>query len=365
MRTFGFMFAASIAALFAVPATAQPQEVTIAPDADWEHRWTAMEFPAQFDDFKRSKIIQFQDQEADIAANFEGPLGDILSVYIYRPGFADTAIWHDRALVALGANEAFRSDGVKGKRTTTFTPKGGVAQSGIMTVLATKGRFRSTSLALYSSGEWLVKVRLSSIRLEPDGMETRIRELLEKLPEMGELAKKDAYLIEPCLGKMIYSNAERFKPTSGEANSVNLAMMGLTLDNKSAANSHSGEPKGEYCREGEGGREGSIYRIEEVKDRYLIAYGDSGTSALVAPALSVEEVLDPENNEAQKTPHFLVTYSTATANRVFMPFKSLPQPNQASQAVFREEPILTAARPFGDENSDAVPNADSTGDQCN
>ncbi len=348
-----FAFPAILAslALAIMPSTlgAQPVEFELASDKDWEHQWTDMRFPAEFDDFSRLSIYQFQDRETDISANYQGPLGDVLSIYIYRPGLADASIWHDRALVALGGNASFQDPGVKGKRTATFTPTGGASESGIMTVLATEGRFRSTSVALFSSGEWLVKLRLSSIRLEPEGMESRFREILQQLPKMEALSAQKAYLIEPCLDEISYSTAERFEPAEQDALGANSPMLSLTAGLASMAQQNEQAPAAQYCREGNGGREGSIYRTAGIRDNYLIAYGDSGTSVSVAPALSLDAVLASDDPEAAKRAHFLVVHKTAIEHRIFMPFKSLPQPNQASQAVFREAPIATLSRALGDE----------------
>lgn len=333
------------------PALAEPDTVDIAEDADWSHQWTQMRFPIQWGDFKREQIVQFQAQESDISARYLDAAGDVLSVYIYRPGLADASIWHDRALVGMGANDVmFGSDGVQGKRSASFAPEGSDVESGLFTVLTSNGDFRSTGVAIYQSHDWLVKIRLSSRRLDPEGLEELLRTVLNSAPKLDGYSKSPAYLIEPCLDEVKYSNADRFKPEPGEepkvgADTVMMSLIGGVMMATNEATSNS-QP---YCREGQGGSEGSVYRQPGSQERYIIAFGDSGTSAEVGPALPLDAILQEQNPDAPKRAHFIVTYSTATHRRTFMPFASLPQPNQAGQAVFREEPVAIFKLPLGDE----------------
>ena len=108
-------------------------------------------------------------------------------------------------------------------------------------------------------------------------------------------------------------------------------------------------PAPKYCRVGDGALEASIYRPVGVQHRYIMAFGDSGTSASAGPVQSLDAALS-ENGQADSSKvHFSLSYSTATSIHRFMPFRSLPQPNQAAHAVFREEPISVVNRPLGDE----------------
>ena len=331
-----------------VPALAEPATVEIAENADWSHQWTAMRFPAQWGDFSRQQIVQFQDRESDISARYSDAAGTVLSIYIYRPGFASAPIWHDRALVAMGADDVmFGTDGVLGKRTATFAPNGSEIESGLLTVLTSNGDFRSTGLGIYQAGEWLVKLRLSSRRLDPEGLEELLRKVLSIAPKLEGYGETPAYLIEPCFDQVKYTIAERFKPQLGSDpfEGMSTVMMDL-VGREVAANIEADSPDQTYCREGAGGSEGSIYRQPGSQDSYIIAFGDSGTSAHAGPALSLDAILSKEDPEAVQKTHFTVTYSTATHKRMFMPFASLPQPNQAGRAVLMEKPVVTSKRPL-------------------
>lgn len=348
MRIVFRTFISGLFVALALPASAEPQEVEIAAETDWKHQWTPMRFPASLGDFKRDRIYQFQERESDIAANYLDPAGNLLSLYVYRPGLAEAPIWHDRALVSLGANDAmFGSDGVQGKRSATFAPTGAKVESGLLTVLTSSGAFRSTGIAIYSSGDWLIKVRLSSRGLDPEGLEGLLREVLLALPEMPTYSGQDAYLIEPCLDTVEYTTAERLKNDGTGAGSLAPVLNGPLLDVLP-------KPKNDavYCRVGDGGNEGSIYRPDSAKERYIVAMGDSGTSVEVGPQMTLDEALASSLDETGESPVFQVSYTTALAIRHFMPFRSLPSPAQATRAVFKEPAISTITRALGDENAE-------------
>ena len=66
----GGCVALAAASTFATGAIAQPVELEIRSNRDFEHEWTPMEFPARIGDFRRNRIIQFEEREANIAANY-------------------------------------------------------------------------------------------------------------------------------------------------------------------------------------------------------------------------------------------------------------------------------------------------------
>lgn len=352
MRAFSCLVVCGLLAALALPASAQPEAIAVDPDSDWQHRWTPMRFPASIGEFGRDAIYQFQERESDISANYLDPAGNLLSIYIYRPGLAETPIWHDRALVSLGANDVmFGSNesgaAIQGKRSASFAPAGSEIESGLLTVLTSKGAFRSTGVAIYTSGDWLIKVRLSSRGLDPDGLEALLRKVLSALPEMADYSEQRAYLIEPCLSTVEYATAKRLKDDGVAADTLTPLLNGLLPNMQPAARDNI-----KYCRIGDGGVEGSIYRPEGTGERYIVAMGDSGTSIEVRPQLSLDEAVSASLEGSGESPVFFVSYTTALKIRHFMPFRSLPSPAQATRAVFREPAISTITRPLGNENTE-------------
>jgi hypothetical protein len=333
------------------PAQAEPQEVPIEAEADWEHEWTAMRFPASFDGFTRSSIYEFQSRQSDMSANYEDAAGNSLSIYVFRPGIADASIWHDRALVALGASDEMFGEeeakgAVQGKRSASFAPVGSDIDSGLLTVFASKGPFRSVGVALFASGDWLVKMRLSSRGLDPEGLEDLLRQTLGQLPEMAQHSATSAYLVEACLAEVNYPSAPRLMADGSDDD----AIMSSLTDGRMMTrfNGTSDLDGNRFCRVGEGGLEGTIYRPQKSEDRYIIALGDSGTSVHAAPQVDLDEMLAQQGDIPVRSANFQVTYATATDLHHFMPFRTLPSPNQAARAVFAEKPITSVIRPLSE-----------------
>jgi hypothetical protein len=350
------------AATFSIsPALAERETLAIDANADWQHQWTAMQFPARIGNFERAEVVQFQERETDISANYKDSSGNILSLYIFRAGPGDAAIWHDRSLVHLGANDTmFGSEGVQGKRSASFAPVGSEIESGLLSVLATSGEFRSTGIAIYGAGEWLVKARLSSRGLDPDGTEALLREVLGMLPKLKGYSQKESYLIEACLDTMKFRTAKRMTPEDLPA----AADLARTLDGKTFE--IGSRIKTVYCREGKGGSEGSVYRPLGKQDRYIIAFGDSGTSALAAPAISLDSMLTEQDGDRAVPMHFSLSYTTATHIRHFEPFLSLPHPAEAANAIFNEETLVLLERALGEKSAPVIVSSDTApADQSN
>ncbi|MEP2736446.1 MAG: hypothetical protein ABJP34_09110 [Erythrobacter sp.] len=326
---------------------AEPAKLDIADDADWSHQWTAMSFPARWGEFTRDGIYQFEARETNVSAKYWDSDRDTLAnLYLYRPGLAEASIWHDRALVALGASQTFGSEKVQGTRTASFTPSGGEAESGILTIIAAEGEFRSTSVAIYSAGDWLVKLRVSSRSLDPDGLEEMVRDLIKRIPALTGHSKRQSYVMEACLDEVNYADADR--PNRGNSGSGNEGSSDALFKPDDFIDRLKVKPDqtAKYCREGDGGLQGSVYRPIGAKDRYMVAIGDSGASLKVAPAASLDSVLSADSSEK---PYFLVSLRTGDKVRVFMPFLTLPQPNQAMQVLMREPPFTTIERGLGEE----------------
>lgn len=306
-----------------------------------------MEFPAQWGDLTRDGIYQFEARETNLSAKYWDEDRDTLvNLYLYRPGLADASIWHDRALVALGVNEVFGSENVQGTRTASFTPNGGTAESGILTIIAAEGEFRSASVAIFSAGDWLVKLRVSSRSLDPDGLEDMVRSLIARIPKLAGYSAQQSYVMEACLDAVNYATAERPKRNNSASDSERSSEALFNSDEFIEGLKEKPDRGEKYCREGDGGLQGSIYRSMGAKDRYIVAIGDSGASLNVAPAKSLESML---RDGSSNTANFLVSLRTGDKVRVFMPFLTLPQPNQAMQTMLREAPFATYERAFGDE----------------
>ena len=336
-RLKNFGIAASIfGCLAAVPATAQPRDIALQEGETWEHDWTEMEFPTRIGTFERTRLSAFEDRQTNIAANyFEDATNTYLTIYAYRPGNPVAPIWFDRALVAIGVRsaETYGRVDLDDLKIGTFVPTGGSVESGQYAVTKVDGRFRSTAAAIYQAGEWLIKVRISSQRLNVDEMETLAKSTLAGLPAMGDVSAAPAYFVEECDGPAASNSATPVDRNGDDAMALQIMMAGLlTLDD--------GTGSARYCREGGRDAQFNVFRPAKREDGFIIAIGDAGSSVEV---FSVGEFA----GLGMPTPENLYAVRSATGTDVtlYTPFSGMPNLEQVAQS-FGGSPIAKSTRPL-------------------
>ena len=375
---------------FAMPAYAQVTNVEIDDDDVWEHQWTEMAFPAQFGPFRRNRVSAFEERETNISANYnDEETGALLSLYIYRPGNPSTAIWFDRALTAIDERGVTEADSygevdIEDLKIRRFIPSGGAKPSGLFAVLAVEGnRVRSTGVALYRAGEWLVKVRISSVGLDVPQMDLLLKQTLNELPALNGLDQAPAQFISLC--------DTPFAPRGAEEITEDLTALALSLallKTKSFQNqvtsllggsTNANAPS--YCREGPRNNQFNLYRRIGRTPAYSVAVGDAGFSIDVFPditerffsgsdheAAGSADIQDDEGQldnlrtdasepypiagettsptSSQDEP---VTYAVRTADGLeytfYTPYRGLPNLDQISQSVNGAR-LATASRPL-------------------
>lgn len=325
-------------------AFAQPSELAIASDKDWQHQWTAMAFPARIDGFLREKVLQFEDRQTNVAANYwDEDSKTLLSIYIYRPVQPDSAIWFDRALVAIGANEIYEKVDLDTVKVDSFAPRGSDVASGNYAVIALDGRFKSTAVSLYRSGEWLIKLRISSQELSVPQMDRLLKKVLAGLPETGQPDAQPAYLVEECTTSLAFGPAKPFSDPNGDAAlALEASLIAMTTK---MANVSAGPPV-RYCREGSRGGEFSIYRANGRPDGYTVAVGDAGKTFAVFP----QPLYGAEPGGASAVNVHRVQSGDGLSWSIFRPFVGMPSIQQAIDTVYGGAPLSEVGRPLGDEN---------------
>lgn len=351
----GAIFASAAVSL---PAHAQAEEIVIAPDKDWQHAWTAMTFPSRIDAYERRELTQFEDRETNMGARyFAANTGTMLSIYIYRPGQPEPSIWHDRAITALLYNTRMGPFDLDTLKVSTFVPSGGSAPSGIRSVLEGAGDYRSTGTALYRAGDWLIKLRISSSRLPVEALDHELARILDGLPALEMISPTPAYSVAPCGSAPSFSNAGRMEE-DGDSRMVAAVSEGLTGDGMLAdviqevRNGEKIAPElRNFCSIGEKTDHYAIYLPSDSDDRYVMALGDAGFGISVQPA-NMLDLVRKANGES--VGFYRVTTASGLEVQTFLPFTSMPTPDQAAQAAFNESPIIATTRPLpGDKGSES------------
>ena len=163
----------------------------------WHHRGSGITVPATIDGMRRGEQRDLsRGGEFDVTTQF-GTSDEPVTVYIYRSAYPNVALWFERTRRAM--NENLRSQEIDAAP-RSFALAGG-APNGLREEfeLPAGGRFRSTAVAMAQTGEWIVKVRITSRSLDRAAIAARMDALLAamRLPD-GRPEPHPLLLPPPC-----------------------------------------------------------------------------------------------------------------------------------------------------------------------
>jgi len=318
--------------LAAHSAIAQPAPRTIAADSGsgWTHKLTKLSLPPTAAGLTRNEILDLTAEELDLAATYADPAGDLVTtIYVYQPGVQDVAIWFDRATWAIQASPQYGLGGIALPAPTAFAPPRTGAAGGLRLALDLPGtELKSTAVAIAPIGAWLVKVRMSSRKLDKAALDSRLDSLLAALGWPAESGTaRAAVAILPC-------------PTplkTKQAKIVRDDMAAVLINAVSFSMQREGPPP-LYCREPGLPPEFGVYRANGDKDSYVVTLNDAGAALSVGPSLG--GLLGGNSRK---------TYSLSRLDHgsaaVLPSFNRLPPPAQAVSVAQGSAPMISATPP--------------------
>lgn len=308
----------------AAPATAQPEPRPIAVPAgsDWRHAATGMLLPAAANGLSRAEVQDSGSAELDLVATYiNRDEGVIALVYIYRTMTPNVALWFDRALAPIVLQQgAVAAPGISG-----FIRPGASAASGLRAALPDNvAGMRSTAIAVAPLGDWLVKIRLGSNRLEPAALNERLSAFVAALGWPAEAGTaRPAAPVAPCATPLRFRNA-RIIRTQVE----DMLMDSVATSIEPEEQEESGPPP-IYCRERGATAERGVYRPNSATDQYLLAIGDAGIAIAVGEALDLSALL----GDGRSRRRYSVILLERNSSAVFPSFNRLPAPEQVLALV--------------------------------
>ncbi|MGZ8998117.1 MAG: hypothetical protein ACXW2T_04580 [Allosphingosinicella sp.] len=318
-------------ALAAPAAFAQPQPRTLVTDAGapWTHKLTRIVLPATAAGLTRSEVRDGTSEELDVVADYRDPEGDLITtVYVYRTGLPVAAIWFDRAAWAIQSLPQYGLNGAPLPAATPFARPGARAASGLRMAADLPGpELRSTAVAIAPTGDWLVKVRMTSHKLDRAGLDSKLDSLLSALGWPAEpKATYAAAPILPCPRPLKTKQARivRDDMTQMLMNSV----IGISMEREGAP------PV--YCREPGLPPELGVYRAGADEKSYVIALGDSGLALSVGGALSLDALMGGSSSKS-----FSMTRLDRNGTSVLPSFNRLPPPQQALSVALGSSPMIS------------------------
>lgn len=265
------------ALLLAMPAAAQ-QTIAAPAGQAWIHDSSGFGFASSADGLKRIEVKDFGKTQSDIAITYrDDATGSIVTLYLFRAAVPDVSIWADRAEASILVN-APRYLGTLGQDKRKWSPLTlwpNARNAGITVVYPLEGKgMKATGLALVRHGPWLIKLRMSSSRLDSAQVEARMASFLRALalPAPAD-PQSPAYQIKPCTTALPTAKVTQFA-----YDKVEEQVPGLLLpDGKPAP---ATKP---YCREETGLGLGAVFRPGGSVSEYVMTLNDGGAAALVRP----------------------------------------------------------------------------------
>ena len=340
MKTISIAAAALLA--MAAPALAQapPRVLEVPATASWQHAATGMILPPRAAGLSRGSLEDRSSAEQDVSTDYGGEEGLTTSVYLFQTPLPDAALWTDRALAAIVLRPEFGLDPGALPAAVPFR-RPGAAEAGGLRAIAPLNRsgLTATALAVVPLGEgWLLKVRMTSARLDAAALDARLTAFVEALRWPAETKPAPAAVaVAPCPDSLTFKKAKIVRDDMAD---VLMSAITGTVEMQQVE-----EGKAEaavYCREPGPARTWGVYRPNGRRNSYVIAMGDSGTALRLAPALSG---LLRGGSGGDRVAMTLLEHDTTA---VLPSFNRLPSPEQAMAVAFsgqRRETISVTVGP--------------------
>lgn len=331
---------------------------TISPaKADaWKHPHSKMEVPDQLAGLNRGDIRDVENNGLDVVISFDGAAdGESTTVYIFRNVAGDVPVWLDRATAMLKARAEFSAAVATGEPAHYVPPvPNGVA--GLSQVFSVPGNsWKSTAVAVLSTGDWYVKARLSSKTLSAEQLAARLADSLAAIK--WPVARRGKAIapavavspIAPCAAPLSYA-AKAEAVAVDPAASLMSALIGAAMTGKNDKAKQKGKGADEvaetWCRDGKVVMIdnqlpiAAVYRRASSTEDYLLALADSGRAMMIGPNANVA-LLDKDSPPSW-TPRAILLDKTV----MYQDVSGLAAPEQLF-ALFGNGKVVSSTPTFG------------------
>lgn len=345
--------ALALAICIATPAVAERRKLDVPADKTWMHAATGLMLRPVIADLQRTQIIDLEGAENDISAQFQAADGStFLNVYIFHSPLPSAAVWFDRASLAIEKREVYGAAQPVELPAAVTRPHATAASGLKRQYVPGKGPLRSTGLAMFPLNDWLVAVRLSSEALDSAELSARLEKVIAQVGWPDKVDQTPtAKPIVACATPLKVSRAKLQKGdltqailAGAMATSANGAGKDKKKEDSTTNPSPPAQPQ-EWCRDGAGTVDFSVYRPTGSDNGYTLAIGDAGRIAVVEPNLLAALIGGRKG--------YSVSFHDVDGSVSSYPsFDRLPEPQQVITLIRTEQPI---ARTTGDNIAITMP----------
>lgn len=303
--------------------------IQAAAGSSWTHAQSKLVLPASAAGLSRGKIGDAGEEQLDVVADYSDHAnGLVATVFVYRTGLPDAAIWFDRAVWAIQVTPAYGLNGAAVPAPTPFAPSGSGTATGLRTSIDLPGPSpRSTAVAIAPLGHWMVKVRLSSKTLDAAALGSKMSEVLSALGWPAEAGS----------GRAAAAILDCSRPLKTKKAKIVPQDMGQMLINavSDAAIEREGPPP-VYCREPGIPVSLGVFRADGDDKSYVFTLDDAGNAVSVSPALDFGSLLGGSGGKS-----WSMVRLDRNGTSVLPSFNRLPPPEQAVSVALGSTPVIS------------------------
>lgn len=337
-------------AAFALPATALAKEpIEIAEGESWLHSHSGISVPATLAGLPRTQAIAFSPDALNSGMQFDKD-GEILSVYVYRNTSGGVPVWFEQARYGITNRDIYK--GAKPIGTTyAFALPGREQATALKAVYALPegGPYQSTGLALFSLGEWYVKLRATSETRDVAQLETWMSQAISELVLPDSLSPGQT--VEPvtdCNEPLEFKGKSKDAPKDGAASLLGGLLGSIVADKLEQVDpDDSVVTPVKWCRDSTLGQNQTVYRANAATDAYLIAVGDSGIGVTVQPDQALALLGGSERKADER---YSVTMHFDDENVNFVAQDRLPSPKRVIELINGKRTVTTVST-WGDNST--------------
>ena len=337
-------------ATWASPASAQ-QLLQIDEAAVWQHPHNGIVFPTTLGGLPRARVVQFAPDYLNLGFSYreEGAIEE-LSVYVYRNTNGGVPVWFEQARTGVEIRDIYANPQLA-FGTEQYAWPGAEGWQGLRGVYSTPDSNYSTStaVALFSVKGWFVKMRATSDeKTAAELAQFMDAAFAELTPPTAEFDQPSIVPVIACEDKLAFKKKAEDAKTDG-ASSIKGALMGVPIPEEAKEHDERAEPVAAavWCRDASLNPVQVAYRKDASTDSYLLALGDSGIGASVAPDASLLLLKD---NPKKKDQAFAIAVITESERINFVPQNRLPSLERVMEIINSTRQISSVST-WGDDHT--------------
>ena len=347
VRSLGNLAAScAFAVAFAASSVNAQEQLTLAVEEAYVHPHSNIEVPTSLAGYQRNEVHQYVDDGLDVGINFRSAdESQLLTLYIFRHTNGSVPVWFAQAQSVIEGGEKFDKP-TAAIGPVSFTPPGASQASGLVGVFqpGSASNYKSTGVALWSVGEWYVKLRASSATQTPAELYRTMTDAMAQLAVPQSDTQAVAAVVD-CSDKLSFGKASR-DARGDAADAVIGSLIGSILGDLAEEKQEEAgtDVPAVYCRDVTLDPSQAVYRPDASKERYLLAIGDNGNGIAVGPELRIDGI----SPGSAKKPRYLVVLHTAKQRVNFISQDRLPSPKRVIE-LLQTNHVMSSQATWGDE----------------